>query len=226
MKNDSTETFLRMAENLPLTGDGKDYVRQCVLNQGPSRKVESKVGNVVTKFVNLLTNVRETTESLVEYAAALSYEMSLSVDYYASQPPPIYYQQTVHRWANGKESVYASPTQYTPDFLVVDDGQVFVDEWKTEAHLHKLAETHPHRFQNHSGAWKCPERDEEFSRFGMRYRLRSDKELPLTLRNNVEYLQTYLDAEAKPVPKAALGYWTLRQHSSTSRQGETGPPSF
>ncbi|VVD72586.1 transposase [Pandoraea aquatica] len=204
MKYIDTDALLRMTETLALTHEGRDYVRQSILNEGPSRKVESKVGNVVTKYVNRLTNVSETAESLVEYAATMSYEMSLATDYYASQPPPIHYRQTVHRLMKGRESTYNSPTQYTADFLVVEDGQVFVDEWKTEAELQTLVAKQPYRYQNDSGVWKCPERQDEFGRLGITYRLRANTEISPTLRDNVEYLQTYIASEAAPVPGANL----------------------
>ena len=55
-----------------------------------------------------------------------------------------------------------------------------------------LADTQPFRYQQQDGRWRCPPGEEYAAALGLSYRVRSSAELPLTLIDNLAFLEDYL----------------------------------
>jgi len=81
---------------------------------------------------------------------------------------------------------------HTPDFLVLRQGEVSVEEWKTEERLRALALTQPGRYQQTAqGGWQCPPGEAAARALGLTYRVRSAAELHPTLIRNLIFLEDY-----------------------------------
>ena len=81
---------------------------------------------------------------------------------------------------------------YTPDFLVLRKNGVFLEEWKMEEELHKLATKQPYRYQRSvEGQWLCPPGDELTQPLGFSFRVCSSALLPRTYVDNLDFLTDY-----------------------------------
>jgi putative transposase len=81
---------------------------------------------------------------------------------------------------------------YTPDFLVLRKNGVFLEEWKMEEDLHKLATKQPYRYQRSvEGQWLCPPGDELTQSLGFSFRVCSSALLPRTYVDNLDFLTDY-----------------------------------
>jgi hypothetical protein len=79
------------------------------------------------------------------------------------------------RYEHGDGKVTGGVT--TPDYLVIERGGIFLDEWKLEPKLRKAAQEAPHIYQWDGKRWRSPGREEAARERGIGYRLRSSSEI-------------------------------------------------
>jgi hypothetical protein len=113
------------------------------------------------------------TESrTVEFPAAIQCEHDKKVLEYYTQPG----EADIRLPAQGKGK--SSRLQHLPDFLIIREDQILVEEWREEKRLEKLSAKYPDRFFKKDGEWRFPAVEEHFAAMGITYRLRSADEHP------------------------------------------------
>jgi putative transposase len=180
-----------------LPGAGRRLVEEarCV---SPVRKVRSRLGNVLTRFPSRKMQRAITTESrTVEFPALVQYEHDPAVLEYYAQPV----QLQVPSSGGGKKP---GCFRHTPDFLLLREDGVHIEEWREEARLEKLARKYPGRFVKNNSGWSCPEVEAHLSALGIRYRLRTPDEHPEVLVQNLLFLSDYYVPDAQPIRPGAL----------------------
>ncbi len=132
--------FLQWCETLHLSPDTCRLIafRRAAL---PVRPVQGRAHNVRGRYPSRKMGVTIQFESQTpELWAIISMDHDPEVLEFFDQPItfPLHYRS--------KSGRRASPF-HTPDFLVLRTTGVFVEEWKTEAALQRLAEEQPERYQ-------------------------------------------------------------------------------
>ncbi|MBC8745333.1 MULTISPECIES: DDE-type integrase/transposase/recombinase [Paraburkholderia] len=174
--------------------EGQEYIWDTRANS-PSRKVKSRVGNVVSHYSSRKMRRRMATESRKpEYGAVVRYDFDGTTREFYCQPPQVRLSvETERKLSDGNFTVYQAPTPYTPDILRITPYGVYVDEWKSERDLEKLAERYPRRFfKDDDGTWRCPEREKFFGEMGFTFCLRSGSENGAIFVTNLEFLEDFL----------------------------------
>jgi putative transposase len=77
------------------------------------------------------------------------------------------------------------------DFLVLEADGAYVDEWKTEEELLRLAETMPSRYVRDSDGWRSPPAMEAAEKLGLQFRLRTPASVPGDIARNHTFLRDY-----------------------------------
>jgi putative transposase len=200
--------FVRI--NLPEAGRRLVEVAR---RESPVRKVQSRLGNVLTRFPSGKMRRAVTTESrTVEFPAVIQYERDASVlEYYAQ---PVHLDLRVTDGGTKKPSRF----QHIPDFLLLREDCVRIEEWREEGRLEKLASKYPGRFTKSERGWSCPDVEEHLHRIGIQYRLRTPSEHPEILVQNLLFLADYYAPDAEPVSTTALNaiQGCLREHGAIS----------
>ncbi|WP_052408426.1 DDE-type integrase/transposase/recombinase [Paraburkholderia mimosarum] len=184
---------------------GQTYVNDARENS-PSRKVQSKIGNVITRYTSRKMNRRLATESRrPEFGAVLRYDFDGVTHEIYCQPPEVRLSvPTERKLADGTITIYSAPQKYTPDILRLTAYGIFIDEWKTPRDLELLQTKYPGRFfQEKDGTWRCPEREAHFGSLGITYCMRSSDENNPTFVSNVEFLSDFLCDRAAPLTDSA-----------------------
>jgi putative transposase len=181
--------------------EGQDYVWK-TRTTSPSRKVKSRIGNVVSQYSSRKMQRRVATESRkAEYGAVVRYDFDGTTREFYCQPPQVRLNvQTERKLSDGTFTVYRASTPYTPDILRLTPYGIYVDEWKDERDLEKLGDKYPKRFfKDDDGTWRCPERERYFAAMGFTFCLRSGSENGAIFVTNLEFLDDYLSAKCKPL---------------------------
>ncbi|MFM0367061.1 Tn7 transposase TnsA N-terminal domain-containing protein, partial [Paraburkholderia sediminicola] len=181
--------------------EGQAYVWETRAN-APSRKVKSRAGNVVSHYSSRKMQRRMATESRkAEYGAVVRYDFDGTTREFYCQPPQVRLSvETERKLSDGTLTVYQAPTPYTPDILRLTPYGIYVDEWKDERDLEKLAEKYPKRFfKDDDGTWRCPERERFFAAMGFTFCLRSGSENGAVFVTNLEFLEDYLSGKCAPL---------------------------
>ncbi|WP_197377979.1 DDE-type integrase/transposase/recombinase [Ralstonia pseudosolanacearum] len=185
---------------------GRAFVRRA-RRDGPVREVESRRGNLISRYTpRKMNGRRQSTESLgPEYAAVIRYDLDNFTREFYCQPGTVRVNIKVERKAKEGEKTFTSQSvECTPDILCITPHGLFIDEWKTEHDLLKLLEKYPHRFQKCDGDWQCPEREAYFrDNLGITYRLRSSAEHNPRFVSNLEFLRDYLCGVSTPLSSTA-----------------------
>lgn len=195
---------------LPVTGR---RLVETARREAPVRKVQSRVGNVLTRFPSRKMQRAITAESrTVEFPAIIQYEHDSDVLEYYAQPV-----QLDLRIAGG-EGKKPVRMQHTPDFLLLRQDGVRIEEWREQARLEKLAEKHPGRFVKNGSNWNSPDVQAHLQEFGIHYRLRTPEEHPETLVQNLLFLSDYYAADTEPTAADALSAMQacVREHAALS----------
>lgn len=201
----SEEELLRDFAKWGTPLEGQSYVWQTRV-QSPTRKVKSKVGNVVTHVTSQKMKQRLRTESRKpEFGAVMRYEWDGVTREFYCQPPQIRLTTPTRRKRrDGSVSVYQAPAPYTPDILRLTPYGIYVEEWKTELDLEKLAAANPGRFyKDDDNTWRCPEREQYFATLGITFCLRSAAENGAEYVSNLEFLADYLCDKCAPLDESA-----------------------
>jgi putative transposase len=180
--------FQEWCLRLHLAPEAREVVMH-VRSSPPTRHVGSQANNVSGTYASRKMGCTIQFEShKVELWAVYTMEYDPQVLEYYDQPTTL----ELHYQAKSGCAVTVS---HTPDFLVLRQDGVWLEEWKQEDKLLELAITQPHRHQrDERGAWRCPPGEEAASRLGLSYRVRSSAELsPRTIRN-VIFLEDYFFA--------------------------------
>ncbi|WP_082992275.1 DDE-type integrase/transposase/recombinase [Paraburkholderia tropica] len=201
-----TDTELRQEfERWGTPVEGQAYIWDARANS-PSRKVQSRVGNVVSRYSSRKMQRRLATESRKpEYGAVVRYDFDGTTREFYCQPPQVRLSvETERKLSDGSFTVYQAPTPYTPDILRITPYGVYIDEWKNERDLEKLAEKFPRRFfKDDDGTWRCPEREKYFGEMGFTFCLRSASENGAVFVSNLEFLDDFLSDKCAPLTDSA-----------------------
>lgn len=152
----------------------------------PARRVQGRRGNLSGFFPSRKMGVAIQFESSLELSAIYLMEQDDAVLEFYDQP------HTFKLKYLDKAGKKLQGHFYTPDFLVLRKNGVFLDEWKIEEDLHKLATKQPYRYQRSAeGLWLCPPGDELTQPLGFSFRVCSSALLPRTYVDNLDFLTDY-----------------------------------
>lgn len=178
---------------LPITG------RRLVLDAAkyaPVRQVRSKGGgNVITPYRSCkMQRTIETESRHFEFPAAVSHEYDPGVLEYYPQPCRLKFEVIdtdgeIHQ------------IDHTPDYLVIGERAVVLEERKPWSKLEGLARRYPWRYQlGPDGTWYAPLIEAWLADRGIGYRIRSERDIPQRRIENVLLLEDYLHPAAPPCP--------------------------
>ena len=161
----------------------------CVRSSPPARRVGSRANNVSGTYASRKMGCTIQFEShKVELWAVYTMEYDPQVLEYYDQPTTL----ELHYQAKSGRAITIS---HTPDFLVLRQDGVWLEEWKQEDKLLELAISQPHRYQrDERGGWRCPPGEEAAQRLGLSYRVRSSAELSPGAIRNLIFLEDYFFA--------------------------------
>lgn len=167
--------------------------------EAPIRDIQSHSGNVITWYSSSKMGRAIGTESrTVEFPAAIQYEHDpLVLEYY---PQPCQLDLILV----GGSKIRSSRIQHIPDFLVIRNDQILIEEWREEQRLEKLATKYPNRFIKANDGWRFPAVEEYLAKMGITYRLRSANEHPRQYVNNLIFLSDYLSLSCPPVEQKKI----------------------
>jgi len=187
LKHDEVKDLL-VRFSLPMKGRlFVDHAR----SHSPVRKVRSSSGNVVTHYYSRkMERVVSTESHTAEQAGAYLYEFDAHVLEYWPQPGWIDLQYVTE---DGKKK----RRQHCPDFLVLTDECIYLDEWKQADHLSSLALKHPDRFIKEGNEWRSPLLERHCEPLGICYRIRSTEHIPHQRLANQKFLADFLDPECQ-----------------------------
>lgn len=162
--------------------------------EAPIRLVQSRMSNVITHYQSRKMGKTLATESrTVEFPALITYEFDSAVLEYHPQPVKLDIIVT----DGGARKPYR--LQHTPDFLILRDDQILIEEWREEQRLLRLSEKNPGRYERDENGWRMPEVEAQLRDMGIHYRLRTPDEHPHQFIQNISFLADYLAADYPPV---------------------------
>ena len=177
---------------------GRQFVEKA-RSEAPVRKVRSSSGNVVTHYYSRKMDRVVSTEShTAEQAGAYLYEFDPHVLEY--WPQPGWLDLLFANSADGR----MKRMQHCPDFMVITDQCIFLDEWKQADHLQTLAMKHPDRFVKEGEEWRSPLVEKHCEPLGISYRIRSTEHIPYQRMANQKFLADFLDPECRESSEEAL----------------------
>lgn len=185
-----------LMETVGVPSEGREIIRKTRSGEPERRVASSRIaGNVSGTYPSrkMGRTIQFESHSVERHAIIAKYENDLDCQEYWDQPFLI--ESLVYEGKNGRNV----RSKYAPDFLVIMQIGIFVDEWKTERNLLTLEEAGGSRFKfEKDTGWRFPAAEEWCSKRGLSYRVRLDKDLNRFLVQNIEYLQDYLDPRAVP----------------------------
>jgi putative transposase len=172
---------------------GRQFVMKA-RRESPVRKVQSRIGNVITKYQSRKMGVTVDVESrTVEFPALINYEFDSQVLEYYAQPAKL----DIIATDGGLKKPYR--LQHTPDFLLLYSDKIVIDEWREEVRLQKLAGKYPGRYEYEEGKWRMPEVEAQLREMGIHYQIRTPDEHPQQFIRNIQFLADYLTVDFPPV---------------------------
>lgn len=163
-------------------------------NAAPDRAVGSQRHNVSGRSPSRkMGETRQFEARGTEGLGLLEYEYSDEVLEYYDQPAAL----VVHFLdAAGQRRGVRTRV----DYLVLERGGVFLDEWKTEEELVKLAAAASNRYLRTDAGWRSPPAEEAAQQLGFRFRLRTPASVDPALVKNAAFLAEYrLSTDSVPV---------------------------
>jgi putative transposase len=165
----------------------------------PVRQVRSTSNNVITRYVSRkMARLIDTESRTVEYPAVVTYEHDPAVLEYYAQPMKLdlLWQEAPDR--------KPSRIQHTPDFLLIRENGLWIEEWREEERLRRLSVKSPERIFKDQGGWRFPAVEEHLRNLGIGYRLRSALEHPRVFIQNLIFMSDYLDPACPGVEGSRL----------------------
>jgi transposase InsO family protein len=166
-------------------GQTKIEVIARVRGSDPARSARSLRSNVSGYFPSDKMALSLGFESQLELFGCLGYELDPGVFEFYDQPPielKVGYHDKLGR---------ARAVRTIPDFLVIENDDVFLDEWKSEEELLGLSVSMPDRYIRDDGGWRSPPAEEAAQRVGLRFRIRTLATLSPGVRANGKFLRDY-----------------------------------
>ena len=178
----------------------------------PVREVQSRGGNVITLLASRKMGREIRTESRhIEFAAAINHEYDSAVLEYYAQPCELKLE-LIDDVTGEIRSI-----QHFPDFLVIRQDAITLEEWKSQDKLERLAQRFPYRYQRGSdGLWHSPQIERQLAELGIRYRIYSDRAIPRKRVENLLHLADYFHPATPPCPDATVDrlHAVLREHGA------------
>ncbi|EEF27626.1 conserved hypothetical protein [Ricinus communis] len=162
----------------------------------PVRQVRSKGGgNVITPYQSLkMQRTVETESRHFEFPAAVSHEYDPEVLEYYPQPCRLQFEVI-------DKDGEIHQIDHTPDFLVITELSVILEERKPWSKLEGLARRYPWRYQlGTDGHWYAPLIEQWLADRGIAYRIRTERDIPQRRIENILLLEDYLHPAAPPCP--------------------------
>ncbi len=182
-------------QRLHLSEQAQTLIDQ-VRSSDPARRVGGGHANVSGQYPSRKMGVTIQFEShRVELPAIREMEHDGKVLEFYDQPPSITLD---YDSAKGKRLV----VRHTSDFFVLRQDGAGWEEWKTEEHLHRLAEHNANRYRPEGASWRCPPGEAYANQFGLSYRVRSSKEIHWGFQRNIQFLEDYIRADSHAVSSA------------------------
>lgn len=185
----------RLLDRLGLPPAGRRLVLDAA-KFAPVRSVASKGGgNVLTPYQSWkMQRTVETESRHLEFPAAVSLEHNPAVLEYFPQPCRLKFELVD---ADGE--IHA--VDHTPDFLVITEREIWLEEWKHWKKLDSLARRQPWRYQlDPSGRWCAPGVEQWLADRGIGYRIHTERDISQRRIENTLLLEDYLDPAAPPCP--------------------------
>lgn len=186
---------MRLLDRLGLPPAGQKLIADAG-RLAPVRPVASKGGgNVITTYQSRKMQRPIDTESRhIEFPAAVRLEHDPDVLEYYPQPFQVRFECID---ADGE----IHQVDHTPDFLVIQEREVWVEEWKPHSKLVRLAQRYPWRYQiDPEGRCRAPLIEQWFAERGLGYRILSDRDIPRRRIENILFLEDYLHPAASACP--------------------------
>jgi putative transposase len=154
----------------------------------PVRSVGGNRRNVPGRFSSLKMGMTIQFEShSIELAGIYSWEHSSHILEFYDQPCIL---KVSYINQNGKRISY----NYTPDFLVLSEDRVVIQEWKTEEKMNELSLKDSTRYyKDETGKWRCPSCEEAAKNHGIQFEIVTSKDINNTLYRNLLFLEDYLN---------------------------------
>ncbi len=152
----------------------------------PSRRVQSRTGNVCVRYPSKKMGVTIQAEShRNELPLIVEMEHDPAVLEYYDQPSPI---KLVYELKSGRKIAHL----HTPDFFVLRSEAAGWTECKLEEALLALCEKNPTRYvRTDPNSWSCPPAERVAQQYGFFYKLRSSAEINWILQANLTFLEDY-----------------------------------
>lgn len=194
----TTEELERLFIEAKTPEAGRRLIREIVA-KAPVRELQSRTDTVRTRYISKKMGQAFIAESrTVELPAFVWYDHDKAVSHYLAQPCKL--DLTVSGLKGGRTRI-----QHTPDAFVVRDGHFYLEEWRTEDRLERLAQDRPHHFsKDDQGVWHYLPAEEHCAALGITHRLRSANELPRVFIDNMRFLADYSLESAPPVPESVV----------------------
>ncbi|WP_353048106.1 MULTISPECIES: Tn7 transposase TnsA N-terminal domain-containing protein [unclassified Oceanobacillus] len=148
----------------------------------PARKVRSGGKNVPGTYPSKKMGLTIQFEShTLELVAIIVKEINSSVLEFYDQPPSFKIEYSIKGANKGH--------LYTSDFFVIEEDWIGWEEWKTEEELIRLSIKWPERYSvDEFGVWRCPPAE----KYGLSFRIRTDKDLNQKYIRNVRFLEDFI----------------------------------
>lgn len=185
----------RLLDRLGLPAAGRRLILDAA-KYAPVRKVASKGGgNVLTPYQSRkMQQTIETESRHLEFPAAVSHEHDPKVLEYFPQPCRLKLEIVD---TDGE----IHPIDHTPDFLVVTEREVWLEEWKPWTKLERLARRYPWRYRlGADDRWQADGIAQWLAERGIGYRILSDRDIPQRRIENTLFLEDFLDPSAPSCP--------------------------
>jgi len=188
----------RLFERLDTPPAGRKLIEEA-RRLAPVREVRSTSNNVITRFYSRkMARMVDAESRTVEYPAITTYEHDPRVLEFHAQP------MRLDLFVQEEGKLKPSRIQHTPDFLLIREDGLWVEEWREENRLQRLQIKYPGRFLKDADGWRYPAVEAHLRALGIGYRLRSANEHPRVFIQNLIFLSDYLQDGCPPVDGAVL----------------------
>ncbi len=195
----NSQELTALFDRLGMPPDGRKLVLKA-RQASPVRVVTSRGGNVITYFGSRKMGCSVATESRhLEFPAVVAMEYDPQVLEFYAQPCELKLE-LVEETTGEIRSI-----RHFPDFLVVREDGFTLEEWKDRDKLSRLAERYPYRYVlGADGRWRAPQIEEQLAAKGIRYRIRTDADVPRRRVENLLHLADYYHPATTPCEEQIL----------------------
>jgi hypothetical protein len=183
-------------QRLAIPEQGRAMIHH-VRSSDPARRVGGGHRNVSGRYPSRKMGVTIQFEShRVELAEIYEMEHDADVLEYFDQPPSI---KLDYHAASGKRL----GVLHTADYFTIRTGGAGWVECKTNEELIPLSERNPNRYRLEENRWRCLPGEAYAAPLGLRYEVRSSRDIDWVYQGNVQFLEDYFgETGAAPPAKA------------------------